>query len=160
MGERRRILFVTGKLAEPALRRVLGEMGPEIECGIAVLRITVASLMTTPWIARHLTVPEGTDLVMIPGLCEGDTAIIAHDPATGLFKAAVTAHQAGQFPAALEFLQSSLAARVSLQGLLLLAEVQQELGEPAKAASAWVQAADLADSAEILRFNRVLGLRA
>jgi dihydropteroate synthase len=70
------VLFVTGKLAEPALRRVLEEMKPPFEARVAVLRITVAALMTTPWIARFLEVPPGTDLVLIPGLCEGDTAIL------------------------------------------------------------------------------------
>jgi dihydropteroate synthase-like protein len=39
--------------------------------------ITVAALMTTPWIARTLEVPDGTDLVVIPGLCEGDPQVIA-----------------------------------------------------------------------------------
>jgi len=76
VAEPRRVLFVTGKLAEPALRRTMVEMAPEFAWEIAVLRITVAALMTTPWIARHLTVPEGTDLIMIPGLCEGDTAVV------------------------------------------------------------------------------------
>jgi dihydropteroate synthase-like protein len=33
--------------------------------------------MTTPWIARFLEVPTDTDLVLIPGLCEGDPAVIA-----------------------------------------------------------------------------------
>ena len=33
--------------------------------------------MTTPWIARALEVPPGTDLVLIPGLCEGDPQEIA-----------------------------------------------------------------------------------
>jgi dihydropteroate synthase-like protein len=33
--------------------------------------------MTTPWIARFLEVPADTDLVLIPGLCEGDPAVIA-----------------------------------------------------------------------------------
>src|SRR5256886_8076375 len=44
---------------------------------VAVMKITVAALMTTPWIARFLVVPAGTDLVLIPGLCEGDAAVIA-----------------------------------------------------------------------------------
>jgi dihydropteroate synthase len=72
----RRVLFVTGKLAEPALRRVLQELPPEIHGEVAVLKITVAALMTTPWIARFLQVPPGTDLVLIPGLCEGDTSLL------------------------------------------------------------------------------------
>jgi dihydropteroate synthase-like protein len=72
----RRVLFVTGKLAEPALRRVLAEMQPEFQADVAVMKITVAALMTTPWIARFLEVPPGTDLVLIPGLCEGDTEVI------------------------------------------------------------------------------------
>src|SRR5437763_12096577 len=75
--EPRRVLFVTGKLAEPALRRTLAEMAPAFSCDVAVMKITVAALMTTPWIARFLAVPAGTDLVLIPGLCEGDTAAIA-----------------------------------------------------------------------------------
>ena len=73
----RRALFVTGKLAEPALRRVLAEMSPPFQYDIAVLKITVAALMTTSWIAKSLEAPPGVDLVMIPGLCEGDTGVIA-----------------------------------------------------------------------------------
>ena len=76
-GDPRRVLFVTGKLAEPALRRTLGEMAPPFAYDVAVMRITVAALMTTPWIARFLEVPPDTDLVLIPGLCEGDPAAIA-----------------------------------------------------------------------------------
>jgi dihydropteroate synthase len=72
----RRVLFVTGTLAEPALRRVLDEMQPPFEAAVAVLKITVAALMTTPWIARHLEVPSGTDLVLIPGLCEGELTVL------------------------------------------------------------------------------------
>jgi len=72
-----RVLFVTGRLAEPALRRVLEEMAPPFAYDVAVLRITVAALMTTPWIARFLEVPAGTDLVLLPGLVEGDPAVLA-----------------------------------------------------------------------------------
>ena len=74
--EGRHVLFVTGRLAEPALRRVLTEMAPPFAYDVAVLGITVAALMTTSWIARALTVPDGTDLVLIPGLCEGDPVVI------------------------------------------------------------------------------------
>ncbi len=75
----RRVLFVTGKLAEPALRRTVADMAPAFAWEIAVMKITVAALMTTPWIARFLEVPlpPDTDLVLIPGLCEGDPAVIA-----------------------------------------------------------------------------------
>jgi dihydropteroate synthase-like protein len=68
---------VTGKLAEPALRRVLADMAPPFAYDVAVLGITVAALMTTAWIARHLTRPsDDTDLVLIPGLCEGDPDVV------------------------------------------------------------------------------------
>ncbi len=63
-------LFVTGRLAEPALRSVLAEL--DIAHQIAVMNISVAALMTTRWIARRLSVPEGVDNIVIPGLCEGD----------------------------------------------------------------------------------------
>ena len=71
-----RVLFVTGKLAEPALRRVLAEAHLPFETDVAVMRITVAALMTTEWIARLLELPSDVDLVMIPGLCEGDVGVI------------------------------------------------------------------------------------
>ncbi len=81
-----RVLFVTGKLAEPALRRTLAEMRPPFAADVAVMKITVAALMTTPWIARFLEVPPGTDLVLIPGLCEGDPGVIAERVGTRVEK--------------------------------------------------------------------------
>ena len=71
-----RILFVTGKLAEPALRRTLADLAPRagFEAHVEVLNITVAALMTTNWVARHLTIPEGIDRIILPGLCRGDIA--------------------------------------------------------------------------------------
>ncbi|HEX5817790.1 MAG TPA: DUF6513 domain-containing protein [Gemmatimonadales bacterium] len=71
------VLFVTGRLAEPALRRVLAEHELPFRVDVAVLGITVAALMTTEWIARRLEVPGGTDLVMLPGLVEGDVDALA-----------------------------------------------------------------------------------
>ncbi|MHB1426720.1 MAG: DUF6513 domain-containing protein [Gemmataceae bacterium] len=72
--QRPHLLFVTGKLAEPSLRRLLEELAPSagFDYSVAVLPITVAALATTPWIARHLTIPRGVDRVLVPGLCQGD----------------------------------------------------------------------------------------
>jgi len=75
------VLFVTGRLAEPALRRVLASMEAPFAYDVTALGITVAALMTASWIARQLhdpqQLPQGTDLVLIPGLCEGDAAIVS-----------------------------------------------------------------------------------
>jgi dihydropteroate synthase-like protein len=79
MTPRPRILFVTGKLAEPALRRVLTELAPRagFEPEVAVLNITVAALMTANWVARHLTVPPEVDRVILPGYCRGNVEEVA-----------------------------------------------------------------------------------
>jgi dihydropteroate synthase-like protein len=76
--EKRRLLFVTGKLAEPALRRQLEELAPRagFDYAVAVLPITVAALATTAWVARHLQVPAGVERVILPGLCSGDLAAL------------------------------------------------------------------------------------
>jgi dihydropteroate synthase len=74
------IAFVTGRLAEPSLNDTLRAMSganPDFAYHVVVMKITVAALMTTAWIARFLEIPPGTDLVMIPGLSEGDPEVIA-----------------------------------------------------------------------------------
>lgn len=74
--DRPRLLFVTGRLAEFAVRQVLDELAPRagFDAELAVLPITVAALMTPKWAARHLEVPAGIDRVILPGLCRGDLA--------------------------------------------------------------------------------------
>jgi len=76
--DRPRLLFVTGKLAEPALRRTLEDLAPRagFDSTVLVLPISVVALAATPWIARHLTVPEGIARVILPGLCAGDLAAV------------------------------------------------------------------------------------
>lgn len=69
-------LFVTGKLAADALTTALERMNPDFDYEIAVLKISVAALMETDWIARHLTDARGCQQVMIPGLCQGDLSYI------------------------------------------------------------------------------------
>lgn len=67
-----RYLIVTGKLAAPSLRGTLEKMSPEFEYEISVLPISVAALMDTRFVAKHLANRRGCDRVMIPGLCKGD----------------------------------------------------------------------------------------
>ncbi len=67
-------LFVTGRLAEPALRRTLEQMESTaaFHAEVAVLPISVAALATAAWIGRHLAPGSEVDRVYIPGLCTGD----------------------------------------------------------------------------------------
>jgi dihydropteroate synthase-like protein len=77
---RPRILFVTGKLAEPALRRMLAELAPSagFEAEIVVLPITVAALMTTNWVARHLPQPlPAAERIILSGYVRGDVAEVS-----------------------------------------------------------------------------------
>ncbi len=72
-----RYLFVTGKLAAPALRATLERAKLPFEYDVAVMKITVAALMTAEWIARRLEVPPGVTRIMIPGMCQGDAALLS-----------------------------------------------------------------------------------
>lgn len=83
-----RVLFVTGKLAEPSLRRVLAELAPTagFEPEVAVLPITVAALLTTEWVGRKLQIAADIRRVILPGYCRGDLAAIPAPPSVQLEK--------------------------------------------------------------------------
>ena len=67
------ILFVTGKLAERSLQRVLESMQPtEFNYHIQQVGASVAALMTPALIRKRLQPPEGTDRVLLPGRVRGD----------------------------------------------------------------------------------------
>ncbi len=74
-----RIHFVTGRLAEHALREVLAKLAPQagFDYTLDVLGITVAALMTPEWIAARIRVPPGTTRVLLPGYSDGDLAPVA-----------------------------------------------------------------------------------
>lgn len=76
---RERILFVTGRLAEPSLRDVLVPLSERVgfDYEVSVLGITVAALMHVNWVQRKLSVPEGIDRVILPGWCHGDLSALA-----------------------------------------------------------------------------------
>lgn len=71
---RERILFVTGRLAEFSLRRVLESLSQtaRFDYEVEVLGISVAALMHVDWVSRKLQVPPGFDRVILPGWCRGD----------------------------------------------------------------------------------------
>lgn len=71
-----KLLFVTGKLAEPALRATLKKAKLPFDYEIAVMKISVAALMTPEWIAKFLDVPPDITRIMIPGACEGDVQVL------------------------------------------------------------------------------------
>ena len=80
-----RLLFLTGKLAENSLNRVLAEMQPaEFSYQVAQLGISVAALMTPEFIARRLPDAQGADRIVVPGLCQGDLAPLGENMACRL----------------------------------------------------------------------------
>ena len=75
-----RILFLTGRLAEKSLVRILEAMQPvPFEFKVLALSLQVAGLMTADMILRRLPDVAGANRVMVPGRCRGDLdALHAH----------------------------------------------------------------------------------
>ena len=68
-----KILFLTGKLAENSLHRVLESIQPKsFEPQVMNLGVSVAALMTPQMISRRLAQLPDTDKLIVPGLCVGD----------------------------------------------------------------------------------------
>jgi dihydropteroate synthase-like protein len=72
------IHFITGRLAEHALRPLVASLSQRLsfDYTLDVLPITVAALMTPAWVSRHARIPQAANRVIIPGYCEGDLAPI------------------------------------------------------------------------------------
>ena len=71
----KRYLFLTGKLAEKSLHKVLNGLADrEFDYEIRQIGVSVAALMTTDLIARRLKMDDcvGFDKVIMPGRCSGD----------------------------------------------------------------------------------------
>lgn len=70
------ILFLTGKLAQKRLQRILEEMAPsEFTYEIRNIGVSVAALMTAQMLTRRLTELNGIDRIIVPGLCRGDLSV-------------------------------------------------------------------------------------
>jgi dihydropteroate synthase-like protein len=66
------ILFLTGRLAEKQVYRVLETMQPEFAYTVLVLGVKVAALMTADMIERRLHDTYGAQRIIVPGRCRGD----------------------------------------------------------------------------------------
>ena len=76
------LLFLTGRLAEPALRRVLGAMDSQagdspFTWEVREIGLQVAALMTADMIQRRVTAPLAADRLIVPGRCRGDVDALA-----------------------------------------------------------------------------------
>ncbi|MDZ4098538.1 MAG: DUF6513 domain-containing protein [Methylophilaceae bacterium] len=72
------LLFLTGKLAEKSLHKVLAEIQADdkhpqdFKYRIAQIGVSVAALMTPELILRRLSDAGDADKIVLPGLCRGD----------------------------------------------------------------------------------------
>ena len=72
------ILFLTGKLAEKSLHRVLESMQPtDFTYEVRQLGVSVAALMTTQIIEKRLTNIGNAEKIIIPGRCRGDVEVLS-----------------------------------------------------------------------------------
>ncbi len=77
---RERILFLTGRLAEPRLEKVLLGMAPTpFDWTILNVGVKVAALMTESILMRRLPRPLDADRVIVPGRCRADLARLAQE---------------------------------------------------------------------------------
>lgn len=75
--QRPHILFLTGRLAEASLRKVLAALQPvDFTHEVQVLGLQVAGLMTTDMVARRLQYVQGAQRVVLPGRCRGELSAL------------------------------------------------------------------------------------
>jgi len=71
------LLFLTGKLAEKSLHKVLESMQPtDFKYRVAQIGVSVAALMTPELIVRRLANAGDADRMLVPGLCHGDLRML------------------------------------------------------------------------------------
>lgn len=72
------IVFLTGRLAQHSLERVLASLAPApFTWEIREIGLQVAALMTADMIRRRVPAPIAADRVLVPGRCRGDVAALA-----------------------------------------------------------------------------------
>jgi dihydropteroate synthase-like protein len=79
-------LFVTGRLAAGSLKDTIKAMALDVPYDIAVLPISVASLMNTQFLQKHLSTCSQYSQVILPGLCRADTTKLTQFKQTSVVK--------------------------------------------------------------------------
>lgn len=78
------LVFLTGRLAEPSLRRVLESLDAAagetpFSWEVREIGLQVAALMTADMVRRRVPAPVAADRIIVPGRCRGDVdALSAH----------------------------------------------------------------------------------
>lgn len=73
-----RILFLTGRLAEKNLHRVLEDLNAsEFDYQVREMGINVAGLMTAEMIRRRMPTAPDADRIIVPGRCRGDLDLLS-----------------------------------------------------------------------------------
>jgi dihydropteroate synthase len=67
-----RIVFLTGRLAQASLERVLASMDAPFAWEVREIGLQVAGLMTADLIQRRVAAPIEADRIIVPGRCRGD----------------------------------------------------------------------------------------
>jgi len=72
------IVFLTGRLAQPNLERVLAGMAPApFTWEVREIGLQVAGLMTADMIRRRIATAPNADRILVPGRCRGDLAALS-----------------------------------------------------------------------------------
>ncbi|HWH83667.1 MAG TPA: DUF6513 domain-containing protein [Burkholderiaceae bacterium] len=72
------IVFLTGRLAQASLERVLDSLAPApFTWEIREIGVQVAALMTAELIKRRVAAPVRADRIVVPGRCRGDLAVLS-----------------------------------------------------------------------------------
>ena len=117
---REHIHFVTGRLAQHALQKLVPQLAQEVgfDYSVDVLPITVAALMSPAWIAKHISVPPAATRVLLPGYCDGNLEPLAETTEVPL---EVGPRDLGQLPAF--FSREPVAANYGKYDIEIIAEI-------------------------------------
>ncbi len=79
-----KILLITGLMAKEAVEHFAKES--EVETAVLALKVPVAAFLTPQIISDALTKAKNFDLILVPGLIQGDASIISKATGVPTFK--------------------------------------------------------------------------